>query len=316
MAEASSPADALLRVIQLREELDRVAEAMVPPHRVFSDVSLPIPTLRPAELGFIRCVAYTFVLYFEAGEVAVPYLVGLWDAFALDGSGQVREHRPRVGRLRTYLQHNLNPASSTDQATRESCERWFGENCGTPVPSSEEEWSACLDALLGESLTFLGTLLDCLRAVERDEGRSGILDGWLFRISRYHPPEAFDDVIAEAANDSGRTHLDVVRFRKRFYDQWMDRLSYLTGDYDFGTEARRLVEAALLMDAAAGMPITGTDIINELGIPPGPDVGAALALARRMFEAKPADRATLLDRLQEKLKEQAVRPADEGDAST
>lgn len=311
MAEASSPADTLLRVIQLREELDRLAEAMIPPHRVFGDVSLPLPTLRPAELGFIRCVAYTFVLYYEAGEVAVPYLVGLWDAFALDGSGRIREHRPRVGRLRTYLQHNLSPASSTDQATRTTCEAWFGENCGTPVPSSEEEWSAGLNALLAEARTFLTTLLECLRAVERDEGRDGILDGWLFRISRYHPPEAFDEVIAEAATDLGRTHLDVVRFRKRFYDQWMDRLSYLTGGYDFRNEARRLVETALLVDAAAGMPITGTDVINELGIAPGPEVGAALTLARQVFDAQPTDRETLLARLQEKLKERSVRPGDD-----
>jgi hypothetical protein len=309
VTEATSSADALLRVVRLREEIDRVAETMIPPNRVFGDVSLPLPTLQPAELGFIRSVAYMYVLYFEAGEVAVPYLSGLWEGFSLDGSGVIQAHRSRVARLRTYLQHNLNPTSTTDQATRLTCENWFVERCGTSVPSSEDEWSACLDSVLAEAGAFLGTLLQCLRAIERDEGRNAILEAWLFRISRYHPPEAFDEIVGEAAADIGRIHLDIVRFRKRFYDQWMERLSFLTGDYDFREEARRLVESALLVDVAAGMPITGTDIIHELDIAPGPAVGAALALARRLFESEPTDRAGLLARVRENLAEQSSPPA-------
>ena len=86
MSEASSPGNALLRVIQIREELDRVAGTLIPPHRVFAEVSLPIPRIGSAELGFIRCVAYLFVLYYEAGDVGVPYLVNLFDAYGLDGS--------------------------------------------------------------------------------------------------------------------------------------------------------------------------------------------------------------------------------------
>jgi hypothetical protein len=283
---------------------------MIAPNKAFGDVSLPIPRLDPAELGFIRSVAYTFVLYYEAGEVSVPYLVGLLDAFGLDGSRTARGHRARVGRLRTYLQHNLNPASSTDRETKDVCERWFAEQCGTRVPSSDDEWSACLDALLDEACAFLSVLRDCLRALEADEGREIIAGRWLFRISRYHPPEAFDDVISEAANDLGREHLDVTRFRKRFYDQWMERLSRLTGEYDFHLEARRLVEASLIVDAAAGMPITGIDVINDLGVPPGPLVADVLGRARRLFEAEPSNREALLARLREELTREAGSPGE------
>ena len=84
MADQGRPGNALLRVIQLREELDRIAEGLVAP-QFFDPVSLPIPRLEPAELGFIRSVAYMFILYYEAGEVAVPYLLTLWDGFGLDG---------------------------------------------------------------------------------------------------------------------------------------------------------------------------------------------------------------------------------------
>lgn len=69
---------------------------MLSSHRVFDPVSLPIPRLEPVELGFIRSVAYLFVLYYEAGEVAIPYLLRLWEAFGLAGVGSVREHRLRV----------------------------------------------------------------------------------------------------------------------------------------------------------------------------------------------------------------------------
>jgi hypothetical protein len=281
-------------VIRLREEVDLVAETMISPHRVFESVSLQIRGLEPAELGFLRSVAYLFVLYYEVGDVAVPYLLGLWDAFGLDGDHQIREHRELVRSLRTFLQHNLDPTSSTDRRTRETCQRWFAKQCGTPVPSSEDHWSACLHGILAETAGFLSTMNDCLRAIEVDEGRDSILDHWRFQISRHHPPEEFDRIIEEAAADIGRSYIDAVRLRKRYYDQWTESLSYLSQDYDFRVEARRLVEHAMLVDIAAGMPITGQDIIAEFGLTPGPKVGSLLARARLLFEESPTDRDGLL----------------------
>jgi hypothetical protein len=291
---APSPSDRLLEVIRLREEVDLVAETMMSPHRVFEHVSLQTPRLEPAELGFLRSVAYLFVLYYEVGDVAVPYLLGLWDAFGLDSDRQIRAHRELVRSLRTFLQHNLDPTSSTDRQTREVCQRWFAEQCHTPIPSSEDHWAACLHAILAEAASFLRTMNDCLRAIEVDEGRDNILDHWRFRISRHHPPEEFDRIIEEAAADLGRSHIDAVRLRRRYYDQWMDSLSYLLPDYDFHVEARRLAEHAMLIDIAAGMPITGQDIIAEFGLTPGPKVGSLLARARLLFEESPTDRDGLL----------------------
>lgn len=296
-----SPGEQLLRIIQLREEVDLVAEAMMSPHRVFTVVSLTIPRIEPAELGMIRTVAYLYVLYYEAGDIAVPYLLGLWDAFGLDSDREIRSHRQSVGRLRTLFQHNLSPSSSTDRVTREFCQLWFSKNCNTPVPGDEIHWLGCLNGILGEAHEFLRTMKDCLRAIETDEGREGILDRWRFQISRHHPPEEFDRIVRESASDLGRAFVDVVRLRNRYYDQWMEKLSFLTADYDFELEARRLVENALLLDIAAGMPLTGKDIIEELGFAPGPKVGSALTLARRLFDEAPRDRDALLAALKSEL---------------
>jgi hypothetical protein len=291
---APSPSDRLLEVIRLREEVDLVAETMMSPNRVFDPVSLRIPRLEPAELGFLRSVAYLYVLYYEVGDVAVPYLLGLWDAFGLDGDRQMREHRELVRSLRTFLQHNLDPTSSTDRRTRETCQGWFTKHCHTPVPSSEDHWSACLHSILAEGACFLSVMNECLRAIEADEGRDNILDQWRFHISRHHPPEEFDRIIEEAAADLGRSYIDAVRLRRRYYGQWTESLSYLSPDYDFRVEARRLVEHAMLVDISAGMPITGQDIIAEFGLTPGPKVGSLLARARLLFEESPTDRSGLL----------------------
>jgi len=279
------------------------------PHGVFQRVSLQIPRLEPAELGFLRSVAYLFVLYYEVGDVAVPYLLGLWDAFGLDSDHQIRAHRELVRSLRTFLQHNLDPTSSADRQTREACQRWFAQQCNTPVPSSENHWSACLHGILAEAESFLRTIDDCLRAIEVDESREDILDRWQFRISRHHPPEEFDRIIEEAAADLGRSYIDAVRLRKRYYDQWMDNLSYLSPDYDFQLEARRLIEHAMLVDIGAGMPITGQDIITEFGLAPGPKIGSLLMRARLLFEQSPTDRDGLLAALRRE-SESGVSPEE------
>jgi hypothetical protein len=302
MEATPSPNDRLLEVIRLREEVDLLAEAMVAPHRVFRPVSLQTPPrLEPAELGFIRSVAYLYVLYYEVGDVAIPYLLELWDAFSLDNDHQIRDHYQIVRSLRTLLQHSLDPTSSTDRQTRERCQRWFARQCRTFVPSTEDHWSACLHGILTEAASFLRTMITCLRAIEGDEGRDGILERWRIEISRHHPPEEFDRIIEEAAHDLGRPHIDAVRIRKRYYDQWTDKLSYLSLGYSFQIEARRLVEYALLVDLAAGIPVTGEDIMTEFGLAPGPEVGALLTRAKAVFEESPRDRADLLATLKAEL---------------
>ncbi len=253
---------------------------------------------QPAELAFIRVVAWLYVQYFEVGGVSIRFLASLFDGYGLDSACELRAHVDRTGRLRTYLQHNLDPSSESDAVTRATCEDWFEGICGSRVPGREEHWSLCVAAQVRDAKLLFGTLLEAVRAIERDEAREVIVEQWRIRVTRHHSPAAFDPIVAAAAGDMGRDFLDVPRFRKRHYDKWADAIRGLDGAYDFEREARRLVEQSLMSDATAVLPITGTDIIREFDIEPGPRVGELLALARTLFEAEPCDRQTLLSRVQ------------------
>ena len=150
-----------------------------------------------------------------------------------------------------------------------------------------------------EAYRFLEALLQTIRNIEQDESRQEICHAWLFRIQRYRPPHAFDELIIIIAADMGRENLDPLQLRTRFYDKWTQELALLKTDYDFEVEARKLIEHALLTATARVLPITGKDIMEEFNIPPGPQIGELLERARRLYEAEPCSRPVLLERLRQ-----------------
>jgi hypothetical protein len=145
----------------------------------------------------------------------------------------------------------------------------------------------------------LSVLKKCIRAIETDDSRESILLQWKLRRTRYHPPHEFDALIAIVARDMGRDALDIVKFRRKFYDGWKKNLDLLQGAYDFSVEARKLVEHALLTDTTPILPITGLDVIQELGLRPGPLVGEMLKKARDMYIAQPCSKEELITKLKD-----------------
>ena len=95
----------------------------------------------------------------------------------------------------------------------------------------------------------------------------------------------------------GQDFLDPARICDRYYDKWSKELRLRTGEYDFEFEARKLIEHTLLTDAELPLPITGQDIIRQLGIPPGPGVGRLLKKARILYNETPGSKAELIERL-------------------
>jgi hypothetical protein len=101
----------------------------------------------------------------------------------------------------------------------------------------------------------------------------------------------------EVGADIGRTNVDAVRLRNRFYDKWAQELDLLEAEYEFSHEARKLIEHALLDVMTPVLPITGKDIMDEFEIPPGPRVGKLLAEARRIQDTNPTTASGLLEQL-------------------
>ena len=293
-----TPEGIMYRVALRRDEINQVA-ARFPGFAiiVFAPVSLNAPIFEPPELGFLRLVSYLFVLYHEVGKVGTQFLLDRFGAYKVASGSNLGEHLALIRKLRTYLQHNLNPRQKHDKSILEACESWMRSNCGTPVPGDNEHWRTCLLALLKEALEFLEALLVTVRAIEADESREEIVRDWDLRIKRNHPPEEFDRLIAEVAADMGRDTINPVGIRVRFYDQWEQELSLLRAEYDFGIEARKLIEHVLLSSITAVLPITGKEIMEQFGIAPGPRVGELLEQARRIYDQKPCNRQSLLEQL-------------------
>lgn len=298
MAQATE--DALLfKVLRKAEDVNTRAMALLSASPgVFDKVSHKTPKLQPSELGFIRTASWLFVLYFEAGRVNRQYLEGLLSVYGLD-NGNHRRHSELIQAMRTYLQHNLNIEEAHDKDIISQCNSWFAANCGTVVPDVDEEWLQCLCGVLTESIDYLEALDSCLRNIEKDDSKITICEQWLFRRRRHHEPHQFDELITVVATDIGRDHLDAAAFRKRYYERWVSQLKLLSSDYEFAIEARKLIEDALLKDITSVLPITGADLLAEFELSPGPKVGLILVEAKRLYEATPCPRDSLIGKLRD-----------------
>lgn len=299
---SGDPVEKFYRILHLRGRINRLATAVGgADYPIFSAVSLDKPRFDPPELGFIRAVPWLFIHYYEAGKVGVKFLRSRFEAYNSNNAERASSHYKIVRQLRTYFQHNLNITTEHDREVKVSCENWFRESCGSSTPDTDSEWHDCLKALLDDAVLFMETLDETMRQIKIDESSHVIMEDLRQRIDRYHPPHQFDEIISKAATDIGREHIDVVSFRKRHYDKWTNDLRTLEAGYDFEVEARKRIEHALLTDTLSVLPISGHDIMERLGVPPGPRVGEILEEARLLYDSEPCDAETLLKRLSNNL---------------
>ena len=283
-----------------KEELDsRCASLLGIRRTAFQEMNLRSPRFSPPELAFYQVVTWLYGFYYEAGRVSLQFLLQLLPTYALECGGKHRGHYREVQRLRTFLQHNLNLDSRHDLETQRICEDWFSESCGSVMPGSGCEWNRCVARILIESGEFLEAVVNCVRAVEKDESSSGIVAQWSSRLNRYHPIHEFEALVTIVINDMGQGSLDAHRITVRHYDKWSKDLQLRSDDYVFEHEARRLIEQTLLNEDELPLPITGDDVMRELGVLPGVEVRRLLARAKAMYIASPSNKEQLLERLNE-----------------
>lgn len=278
--------DKILEFIYKTEECNKLAQGFVDVGYVFEDVKISLPQSNNSELFFIRTVSWLYVHYFEAGKIAINFLQTLFTSFSLTLEENIAIHPSVVNALRTELHHNLRYERQRDRRLISQCRNWFNSSCSTSNPKSEEDWSKALEVLLSEALIYIEILVICIRRIERDELCDNILRQWVLRINRYHPPHEFDEMISEVANDIGRSHIDPIRIRKRFYQDWIQYFDNLKDGYDFKTEARRLIEFSLIEKGPQVLPITGNDIMKKFNLEPGAKIGILLNKAKEHCKDK------------------------------
>ena len=100
--------------------------------------------------------------------------------------------------------------------------------------------------------------------------------------------------------------MNLEKFRACHQRGWIESLGKLREGYDFQFEARRLVEESFLANPEKA-PVSGSDIVTQLRVPQGKQVGRLLKIAQRLYEDGITDKAEILKALQDH-----VEPGDDG----
>ena len=293
MTGPSEVSSKLLGIIQRRESIDKYSSALLPSrHEVFGAVSVPLPDVNgSAELAFIRAASWLYVHYLEVGRISINFLI------QRSTSQLSKSHINVVRCLRTWSQHNLDVQSNSDAVTSDTCSEWFQRNCGTRHPRSEVHWLTLCECLLLEAQNLFDQIEAEIERIEGEDCREQVLRQWEDRLNRTWPAFRYHELIQVVAADLGRSGVDPVAFFHRYGGTFSSGMTLLADNCDFEVEARKLIEKALLSEASSVLPLTGSDVMREFEMPPGPEVGQMLSLARSMYEQSPCDKETLLARL-------------------
>ncbi len=296
------PHEALQRFVNIIDELHSSAVRLTGhPYPVFGRIALRQPDVaRNPELAFIQLVSWLYVHYVEAGQPGLNFLKRQAESVA-SGTTTPWSHIETVRHLRTSLQHNLELSKERDVEIERHCGDWFRDACEYVQPRTDDEWHKCNHQILLDAAELLEASLTTVRHIEGSEFRDTILTQWRRELDRHHDPAEFDNIVEIVCTDLGHEAINVVAFRNRHLAAWRKRIEQLHDGFEFEYEARRLVEDALLSEWPKLLPITGTDIIKELGIPAGRDVRHALEIARGFFQSGIFDRTELLEKVRVKM---------------
>lgn len=292
----STPKDQLVEFVRLRERTDDLSRALLASATpVFGTVSVTTPNVDAApELAFIRTASWLYSHYNEAGRVGVKFLM---DRPAVKAVSEIDAHKQLVHALRTWSQHNINPAlGNHDRRILKTCSDWFEEECAVLLPNSDQDWRQALHSLLSGACTFVNHLTKLVEDIRIDDARSEICQQWEDRISRDWPAHRFHEVISTVASDMGRATVDPVALFKRSESE-IRRVLQITNESDREFAIRQCVERVLLIEVSELLPITGRDIIDIFGVAPGKKVGELLKQARKIYEGTQCTRNELLDLL-------------------
>ena len=265
------------------------------------DSALEEVTVRPPagdsdEASFLRLVSWSYALMFEAGRVAIPYLLKL-----RDGSPSVTTDPKAaykfVRSLRTWSSHNLGFASNRDVALLRHVQLWFVKTCGANPPIENDSWQKCFLILCGEIKTVVTHCQGAVTVVldAPDDGKAAIAD-LQQRIDRAWPAHRFDALVQDVALRLG-IQVDARKFREPLLSIWRGFLESLSDDVDLEERVIRMIEKDLLEHDARVLPIDARDVMSTLNLNPGPEVGAALHHAQDIFRSGIRDREKLLTQL-------------------
>ena len=273
-------------------DLRRSLTSFVGPNALV-DVTVRPPVDAEGEISFLRLVAWSYVLLFEAGRISIPFLLRSSGAYR----GQ-RESIQLIRALRTWSFHNLGLDRDRDLQLSRQVERWFLDTCGQSPPNDDASWNVCFDSVCG---LVDDVVQQCRRAVadllSSDDGGEADIADLQHRIERLWAPDRFDALVTDVATRLD-VQVDVGKFRRSKLDAWRSFLLGLPDDDDPIQAVERLIERDILEYVDGVLPIGGREIMVRFDIPPGPEVASMLRLARELFAAGTRDKDQLMAALE------------------
>jgi len=267
----------------------------------FGETALEELNVRPPagdddEASFLKLISWAYALLFEAGRITIPFLLEL-PSNAVGLGRDTKEARKLVHALRTWSSHNLGFGNERDVDLQRHVQRWFIDTCGANPPNDEDCWRKCSHELCA---AVLAVVHHCQGAVTlvlagQDDG-DGVIKDLHKRLTRAWPGHEFDKLVGDAATRLGMS-IDPRKFRESRLVKWRSFLECVAEEDDPEIQMTRLIERDLLDYAAQVLPIDGRDVMEILGIGPGPDVAKALYQAKELCRSGINDREILIQEL-------------------
>ncbi|MFB8265473.1 MULTISPECIES: hypothetical protein [unclassified Streptomyces] len=292
---ALAPPGLLVTLAELdarKAELELLCDALTS-CRVGNDVTAPRPDLSSPQHGFVTTTIWLSSWLVEAWGTSLKYLLAQAGRVGTDAE-EAGRFTYALGRLRTFFAHNLDPGSTRDRATRDTCYTWFKDACGSRVPGPTQ-WEPCLAKLLESALAYLEVAIGIARAVEQHPDSVSMANQWRDRLSRTDVVVDYLEALQRAAGDLGCEGLDLVQIRDRYRKRWSDALSLVPATADLEEVTSRHMEQALLAEIGRRLPFTAADVMERLRLQPGEQVAVALRLGQVIYSLHPnLDRTSLL----------------------
>ena len=248
------------------------------------------------EASFLRLTAWSYALIFEAGRVAIPYLLKLPASPSLSQS-DADSARRMISDLRASSFHNLELQSNRNSAIYRRTSLWFTETCGANPPNDAAGWRVCFERLCDMAGLIVARCKSALEIALADaESREDVIDDLQRRLDRNWSAHEFDEIVGDAATRIGQ-RLDVPKFRQSRLAAWRDFLYAIPEGDDPEGQITRLIERDVLDHFESALPIDGRDVMEVLGLRPGPEVGEALRFARGLHRSGITGRAEMIERL-------------------
>lgn len=261
-----------------------------------SEITVRPPAGEDDEASFLRLVAWSYVMAFEAGRVAIPYLMELPGCRG-EPQSDPRRARQIIHALRTWCFHNLGFISDRDAKNFRRVQLWFIEACGEYPPKDAGAWRCCFRALCSEVEIIVTHCQHVMTTVlsSTDDGQAVTTD-LRRRIDRNWPACEYHALVGDAAIRLGIS-VDARKFSGPQLAKWQLFLLRLPEHDDPRGHMLRLIERDLLDWADEILPIDGRDVMTALKLNPGPEVGDVLRRARELVRSGVRDRRVLIERL-------------------